>query len=113
MHEYLCIKSNFYFFIMVSSGGGKDLATAVNFSKNITLSATNNVISNPLKSIIPAESVLKTFLPKVNTASTRIPATISNTSINNSMTPKYTNYLNTGNSAVYDPSNQNHMPQGI
>lgn len=90
-----------------SPGGGRDLATAVNYAKQnaITVSTPNNSQSNStavkattfdatsnaigaainqsqpvLKHLIPAESILKPFLPKVNTASTRIhpPSTTTN-----------------------------------
>lgn len=51
---------------------------------------TNTIIDPPLKTIIPAESMLKPYLPKVNTASTRVPATASTNQMqNSSMTSPY------------------------
>lgn len=87
------------------SGGGRDLATVVSIGKQnsmnnslLTNSQSNNAAkptafdltntgsvassqSQPvLKHLIPAESILKPFLPKVNTASTRVhpPSTTTN-----------------------------------
>lgn len=59
-------------------------------SVNKPLTNFNNTVHTPpLKGIIPAESMLKPFLPKVNTASTRIPATATTANTNNSMTTQY------------------------
>lgn len=100
-------------------GGGRDLATAVSIAKKTTFSAPSvfpstsksvvasanlanlsavnrlNHQSQPiLKHLIPAESILKPFLPKVNTASTRVhaPSTTTNiTAANNAVKSIYTN----------------------
>ena len=107
----LCL---FFFFI----GGGRDLATAASFGKQNTQSnplinsqsnssakaATFDLTSNAigtasnqsqpvLKHLIPAESILKPFLPKVNTASTRVhpPSTTTNITAASNAAMAYTN----------------------
>lgn len=92
--------------LLCISGGGRDLATVVSIGKqnsmhnslvtnsqstNASKAATFELASNAvsvagsqaqpvLKHLIPAESILKPFLPKVNTASTRVhpPSTTTN-----------------------------------
>lgn len=109
-------------------GGGRDLATAVNFSKNATFSNaparntssstakpainisfsgnelnSNNLMNinqqqtQPLKHLIPAESILKPFLPKVNTASTRVhpPSTTTNIAAATNTAMRYSSAVNT------------------
>lgn len=120
------------------SGGGRDLATAVSFAKQSNLNSslsTNNqsnssvkvpttfdVATNPvaatsnqlhptLKHLIPAESILKPFLPKVNTASTRVhpPSTTTNITAASNAAMSYssaTGYGTTGLKA------QTTVPQG-
>lgn len=100
------------------AGGGRDLATAVNFGKQTTQgntlinsqsnssakAATFDLTSNAigtasnqpqpvLKHLIPAESILKPFLPKVNTASTRVhpPSTTTNITAASNAAMAYTN----------------------
>lgn len=99
-------------------GGGRDLATAASFGKQNTQSnplinsqsissakaATFDLTSNAigtasnqsqpvLKHLIPAESILKPFLPKVNTASTRVhpPSTTTNITAASNAAMAYTN----------------------
>ncbi|XP_031633678.1 protein strawberry notch isoform X2 [Contarinia nasturtii] len=97
-------------------GGGRDLATAVNYAKQSSLGSsltttqsnsstkatTFDVQSNPvaanqpqpvLKHLIPAESILKPFLPKVNTASTRVhpPSTTTNITAASNAAMAYSN----------------------
>lgn len=100
---------------MFFPGGGRDLATAVNFGKQTTQSNTliNSQSNSPstnvtttfdlntaanqsqpvLKHLIPAESILKPFLPKVNTASTRVhpPSTTTNITAASNAAMAYTN----------------------
>ncbi|XP_055317524.1 protein strawberry notch isoform X2 [Sitodiplosis mosellana] len=99
-------------------GGGRDLATAASFGKQTTQSnplinsqsnstakattfdLTSNAIGTAsnqpqpvLKHLIPAESILKPFLPKVNTASTRVhpPSTTTNITAASNAAMVYTN----------------------
>lgn len=91
-------------------GGGRDLATAVSFGKQNTLNSSSitnsqqpiHVSKNPvavassqpaLKHLIPAESILKPFLPKVNTASTRVhpPSTTTNITAASNAAMSYSN----------------------
>lgn len=111
-------------FMVHFAGGGRDLATAVNFGKhtsvNNSLLANNQsnssakattfeMPSNPitiagnqaqpsLKHLIPAESILKPFLPKVNTASTRVhpPSTTTNITAASNAAMSYANAIGYG-----------------
>lgn len=128
-----------------SVGGGRDLATAVSFSKNATFnnasaintssstpkpminvafSGGNELNSNnlmninqqqtqPLKHLIPAESILKPFLPKVNTASTRVhpPSTTTNIAAATNTAMRYSSG-NYSTGAVNTPITNN-TPQGM
>lgn len=114
-HYWFAASADLFNIFSRFTGGGKDLETAVVYAKNSTLSKGPSLVPNvlpnesilkhsvnkplnnfnstvhtpPLKGIIPAESMLKPFLPKVNTASTRIPATATAANTNNSMTTQY------------------------
>lgn len=112
------------------TGGGRDLATAVSFAKQSTLSSSSlvnnqqpkvptfDVSSNPtavasqpaLKHLIPAESILKPFLPKVNTASTRVhpPSTTTNITAASNAAMSYSNATGYG----MGMKTQNTVPQG-
>lgn len=76
---------------------GPSLVTHIMPNETVLRQSVNKPLTNfnnaghtpPLKGIIPAESMLKPFLPKVNTASTRIPATATMANTNNSMTAQY------------------------
>lgn len=112
-----CISISLFFFPLFT-GGGRDLATAATFGKQNTQSkplinsqsnssakaATFDLTSNTigtasnqsqpvLKHLIPAESILKPFLPKVNTASTRVhpPSTTTNITAASNAAMAYTN----------------------
>lgn len=79
--------------------------TLINSQSNSTANATTfDLTSNPigaaanqpqpvLKHLIPAESILKPFLPKVNTASTRVhpPSTTTNITAASNAAMAYTN----------------------
>lgn len=122
-------------------GGGRDLATAVSFSKHTVVSndvqpifnsdikstvvndvkpiinsnsmdstsfgAANSSLQQTLpslKHLIPAESILKPFLPKVNTASTRVhpPSTTTNITAASNSVMSYSNSY--GTSGITTPS---------
>lgn len=112
-------------------GGGRDLATAVCFGKQNTSSTpilansqqakvtTFDVSSNAtavassqpsLKHLIPAESILKPFLPKVNTASTRVhpPSTTTNITAASNAAMSYSNAAGYG----MGMKTQTTVPQG-
>lgn len=123
---------------MFFTGGGRDLATVVTFGKqgstnnsttsnnqlNSTVKAgTFDLAANPiaiannqaqptLKHLIPAESILKPFLPKVNTASTRVhpPSTTTNITAASNAAMSYSNAIGYGG-AIKPP--QGSTPQGI
>lgn len=112
-------------------GGGRDLATAVSFGKQSTLSSSS-LANNPqpkvpafdassnatavansqpsLKHLIPAESILKPFLPKVNTASTRVhpPSTTTNITAASNAAMSYSNATGYG----MGMKTQTTVPQG-
>lgn len=109
----------FEFSCCIFPGGGRDLATAVNFGKQnprsdsfINKNATFDLQSKPigtannqtqqpvLNHLIPAQSILKPFLPKVNTASTRVhpPSTTTNITAASNAAMAYTNATGYGSS---------------
>lgn len=122
---------------MFAAGGGRDLATVVSFGKqsstnnsttsnnqlNSTVKAStfdlaanpiaiaNNQTQPTLKHLIPAESILKPFLPKVNTASTRVhpPSTTTNITAASNAAMSYSNAIGYGG-AIKSPAS---TPQGI
>lgn len=57
----------------------------------------NQQQTQPLKHLIPAESILKPFLPKVNTASTRVhpPSTTTNIAAATNTAMRYSSAVNT------------------
>lgn len=127
---------NFFFKSNSISGGGRDLATVVSFGKGSL--GTSTAISNQansstktptfdappnstsmaggqsrpvLKHLIPAESILKPFLPKVNTASTRVhpPSTTTNITAASNAAMSYANAAGYGTGI----KNQANIQQGI
>lgn len=117
------------------AGGGRDLATAVSFGKQSTINnstvsnnqtniatvkpfeltanpiaVANNQAQPTLKHLIPAESILKPFLPKVNTASTRVhpPSTTTNITAASNAAMSYSNAAGYGG-AIKTPATN---PQG-
>lgn len=120
------------------AGGGRDLATAVCYGKQgsvnsstisnnqsnssvkastfdltanpTTIGMANNQVQPTLKHLIPAESILKPFLPKVNTASTRVhpPSTTTNITAASNAAMSYSNAAGYGG-AIRTPAP---APQG-
>lgn len=87
-------------------------------TKTSTFDAPPNAISTAsgqsqpvLKHLIPAESILKPFLPKVNTASTRVhpPSTTTNITAASNAAMSYSSAPGYGTGI----KNQSNVPQGI
>lgn len=118
-------------------GGGRDLATAVSYAKHSSspdssiqitnqsnsstklptfdvssnqATVTSNQAQPVLKHLIPAESILKPFLPKVNTASTRVhpPSTTTNITAASNAALSYSNAGGYGTGM----KSQTSIPQG-